>query len=150
MNDSSRASDSFRSLLARHEKLEQTRAAKERHLDTASVAAHLDDSRLASWMYERIVSLIDEFEASIPDNMQAGGRFVSSAAGYTFSIDDVDSWNPDLIMFYGTGPDGAKVQLLQHTSQLNLLLVAVPRTDDLSKPRRKIGFHPKQEEPLPH
>ena len=95
---------------------------------------------LAEWMYERIVKRIVEFEKSIPDDMQAGGRFVTSATGYTFSIDDVSFWNPDMIMFYGTGPDGAKVELLQHTSQLNLLLVAVPRRDDLSKPRRKIGF----------
>ena len=101
---------------------------------------------LAEWMYERIVKRIAEFEESIPDHMQAGGRFVSSAQGYTFSIDDVSYWNPDMIMFYGTGPDGAKVELLQHTSQLNLLLVAVPRRDDLSKPRRKIGFDPEESE----
>ncbi len=50
------------------------------------------------------------------------------------SIHDVGYWNPD----------GAKVELLQHTSQLNLLLVAVPRMDDLSKPRRKIGFATKE------
>lgn len=142
--------DFLRDFLNQQDLRVQRNAAKERNLNTAAVMGSIDDSQFASWMYERIVKLIEEFEASIPDNMQAGGRFVSSAAGYTFSIDDVDSWNPDLIMFYGTGPDGAKVQLLQHTSQLNLLLVAVPRTDDLSKPRRKIGFHPKQEEPLPH
>ena len=100
----------------------------------------LDEPYMAKWMHERIVKRIADFEESIPDNMQAGGRFVSSANGYTFTIDDIGYWNPDMIMFYGTGPDGAKVELLQHTSQLNLLLVAVPRTDDLSKPRRKIGF----------
>ena len=106
----------------------------------------VSNTHLADWMYERVVKKITEFEESIPDNMQAGGRFVSSANGYTFSIDDVGYWNPDMIVFYGTGPDGAKVELLQHTSQLNLLLVAVPRTDDLSKPRRKIGFAPEESE----
>lgn len=100
----------------------------------------LEDPHLAKWMYKRIVESIKEFEKSIPETMQAGGRFVSSPTGASFSIDDVDYWNPDMIRFYGTLPDGAKVQLLQHTSQLNLLLVAVPRRDDLSKPRRKIGF----------
>lgn len=108
-------------------------------LNTLSVQSP-DEPYLAKWMYERVVEQIARFEESIPDNMQAGGRFVSSANGYTFSIDDVSYWNPDMLMFYGTGPDGAKVELLQHTSQLNLLLVAVPRTDDLSKPRRRIGF----------
>lgn len=142
--------DFLRDFLNQQDLRVQRNAAKERNLNTAAVMGSIDDSQFASWMHKRIVKLINEFESSIPDDMQAGGRFVSSSTGYTFSIDDVDSWNPDLIMFYGTGPDGAKVQLLQHTSQLNLLLVAVPRTDDLSKPRRKIGFHPKQEEPLPH
>ncbi len=104
----------------------------------------LDEPTHAKWMYERIVKQINEFEESIPDNMQAGGRFVTSANGYTFCIDDVGYWNPNMIMFYGTGPDGAKIELLQHTSQLNLLLVAVPRMDDLSKPRRKIGFATKE------
>lgn len=103
-----------------------------------------DEPTHAKWMYERIVKQINEFEESIPDNMQAGGRFVTSANGYAFCIDDVGYWNPNMIMFYGTGPDGAKVELLQHTSQLSLLLVAVPRMDDLSKPRRKIGFATKE------
>ena len=105
----------------------------------------LRDHSLADWMYERLVKTIDEFESELPDNMQAGGRLVSFQ-NTTFSIDDVGYWNPDIIRFYGTLPDGSEVQLVQHTSQLNLLLVAVPRKDDLSKPRRKIGFEvPAQE-----
>ncbi|WP_294151755.1 DUF6173 family protein [uncultured Selenomonas sp.] len=105
-----------------------------------------NDARLASWMYERVVRHINRFESTLPDDMQAGGRFVSSSNGYTFNIDDVSYWNPDMIIFSGTGPDGEKVRLLQHTSQLNLLLVAVPRKDDLSKPRRKIGFQSPENE----
>ena len=34
--------------------------------------------------------------------------------------------------------------LLQHITQLNLLLVAAPRTDDTSRPRRTIGFRPEE------
>lgn len=98
------------------------------------------DHHLASWMYERVVEQINVFESTLPDDMQAGGRFVTSSDGLTFSIEDVSYWNPDMLIFYGTLPSGSKVQLLQHTSQLNLLLVAVPRTDDVSQPRRRIGF----------
>ena len=94
---------------------------------------------LASLLCKHIISRINEFEKDIPDNMQAGGRFVSTNDGFTFSIDDVGYSNPNLLVFYGHS-NGYKVRLLQHIMQLNLLLVAVPRTDDLSKPRRKIGF----------
>lgn len=93
----------------------------------------------AGWMYERLVKEITEFESGLPDNMQAGGRLVSFQ-NTTFSISNVSYWGPDIIIFYGILDTGAQVELLQHISQLNLLLVAVPRTDDLSKPRRKIGF----------
>lgn len=98
------------------------------------------DLNPAAWMHERIVEQINKFEEGLPDTMQAGGRLVSSSTGIAFSIDNVGYWGPDMIIFYGQGSNGEKLRLLQHTSQLNLLLVAVPRTDDTSKPRRKIGF----------
>lgn len=50
-----------------------------------------------------------------------------------------------MIVFYGELSDGSHVELVQHLSQLNLLLVAVKRTDDTDKPRRIIGFTTKDE-----
>lgn len=94
---------------------------------------------LASDMYRRIVALINNFESDMPDDMQAGGRLVS-AGNITFSIQDVGFWDPNMIVFYGELSDGSHVELVQHLSQLNLLLVAVKRTDDTDKPRRIIGF----------
>ena len=41
--------------------------------------------------------------------------------------------------FYGTDQTGAKVQLVQHVSQLNVLLRAMPKQADAPAPRR-IGF----------
>lgn len=99
---------------------------------------------LASDMYRRIVALINNFESDMPDDMQAGGRLVS-AGNITFSIQDVGFWDPNMIVFYGELSDGSHVELVQHLSQLNLLLVAVKRTDDTDKPRRIIGFTTKGE-----
>ena len=99
---------------------------------------------LASDMYRRIVALINNFESDMPDDMQAGGRLVS-AGNITFSIQDVGFWDPNMIVFYGELSDGSHVELVQHSSQLNLLLVAVKRTDDTDKPRRIIGFTTKDE-----
>ena len=44
-----------------------------------------------------------------------------------------------MIVFYGELEDGSRVELVQHLSQLNLLLVAVKRTNP-EEPRRVIGF----------
>lgn len=104
-----------------------------------------ESSYMASDMYQRIVALINDFEAGLPDHLQAGGRLVSSG-DITFSIQDIGFWDPNLIVFYGELSDGSSVELVQHLSQLNLLLVAVPRQDDPKTPRRVIGFTMKQEE----
>jgi hypothetical protein len=93
-------------------------------------------------MYKRVVLLINQFESELPDDMQAGGRLVTSG-NITFGIQDVGYWDPNMIVFYGELSDGSKVELVQHLSQLNLLLVAVPRMDDPTVPRRIIGFNTK-------
>lgn len=103
-----------------------------------------DTPYLASDMYKRVIALINNFEADMPEDMQAGGRLVS-AGNITFSIQDVGFWDPNMIVFYGELSDGSNVELVQHLSQLNLLLVAVKRTDDIDKPRRVIGFNTKNE-----
>ena len=91
----------------------------------------------AGWMYKRLVDTINDFEKNLSNDFQAGGRLISSQ-DIVFSIDNIGYWGPDMIIFYGTLSNGSQVELIQHISQLNLLLVAVPRTDDTSKPRRKI------------
>ena len=48
-------------------------------------------------------------------------------------------FDPDIVTFYGTDQTGAKVQLVQHVSQLNVLLRAMPKEQDAAEPRR-IGF----------
>jgi hypothetical protein len=96
----------------------------------------------AQTMYENIVERIQKFEENMPNDMQAGGKLVSGP-GTIFLINKVGYMDPDIILFSGLLPDsGATVELVQHISQLNLLLTALPRRDDTSKPRREIGFQP--------
>lgn len=95
----------------------------------------------ADWMHERLIEIIVDFELNLPGHMQAGGR-LASFQDTTFSIDNIRHFNPDIIIFEGTLPNQTRVELIQHTSQLNVLLVAVPLSDS-SAPRRKIGFAPR-------
>lgn len=100
----------------------------------------------AELMCERLAQIITDFEASLAPEKQAGAK-IANFGNRSFLIDKVGYSEPDLITLSGTLPDGSPVQLVQHITQLNLLLVVARRMDDTSKPRRKIGFESPGQEP---
>ena len=57
----------------------------------------------------------------------------------TLRIRGMGYFAPDLITFYGEDPSGRKTQLIQHVSQLNVMLVSSPKLDEAEEPNR-IGF----------
>ena len=91
----------------------------------------------ASWMHQRLVHQILEFEKKLGPDHEVGGRFVEGPGSETLHIANVASWGPDMILFMGELPDGRRFELMQHYSQVSMLLVAVPKMKD--QPRR-IGF----------
>ena len=91
----------------------------------------------AEWMHERIVRSIDDFEKKLDQDHEIGARLVNFGSNTTFHIEDVGYWGPDIIIFYGKAQDGNSVELLQHISQLSVLLVALKKVHE--EPRR-IGF----------
>jgi hypothetical protein len=54
-------------------------------------------------------------------------------------IEGVGYFDPDLLTFYGTDEEGFKTQLIQHVSQLSVMLRAVPKAEP-EEPARRIGF----------
>ena len=88
-------------------------------------------------MHERIVSTINDFEKELDSDHEVGARLVSFGSDVTFNIDDVGYWGPDMIIFHGVSADGKKVQLLQHVSQLSVLLVSAAKVHEKA---RRIGF----------
>lgn len=91
----------------------------------------------ARWMFERLATYIRQFESRLDEEHEIGARLVSFGANLTFHIEDMGYFGPDMIVFYGKNDKGEPVQLIQHTSQLNVLLVAVRKQE--AHPRR-IGF----------
>lgn len=102
------------------------------------VAPRPDDIAVnpAKWMYERLVRSVIAFEKKLDATREIGARLIQFAPGETIAIDDIGFWGPDLITFFGRNADGHPVELMQHISQVNMLLVALPVT---GKPKR-IGF----------
>ena len=91
----------------------------------------------ARWMFERLATYIKQFESTLDDEHEIGARLVSFGHNLTFHIEDMGYYGPDMIVFYGRNDSGEPVQLIQHTSQLSVLLVAVRKQAE--RPRR-IGF----------
>lgn len=90
----------------------------------------------AEWAYERLALYIQKFEETLDPNQEVGMGFAGSEAGM-LHIQGMGYFAPDIITFYGVGPQGTKTQLVQHVSQLNVMLKAAPKIHD--KPLR-IGF----------
>lgn len=87
--------------------------------------------------YKALVSYINEFQDELDDEHEVGARLVSFGNEVRFHIQDVGYTAPTLITFTGVMDNGDRVQLVQHVSQLSVLLVAVAKRED--KPYR-IGF----------
>jgi len=102
----------------------------------------------ARWMHQRLVHQILEFERRLGPGHEVGGRFVEGPNAEPLHISNLASWGPDMIIFMGEYADGRRFELIQHYSQVSVLLVAVPTTKD--EPRR-IGFELlKHVKDLPH
>ncbi|MBL8835782.1 MAG: hypothetical protein JNL66_06030 [Alphaproteobacteria bacterium] len=105
----------------------------------AAMAAPPDPSVAAEWTYKRLVAYIVQFERNLDADHEVAGRMVSFGTTVQFHIVDVGYWNPDIITFDGVDQSGNVMKLIQHVSQLNVLLIAARKLQPAAEPRR-IGF----------
>ena len=91
----------------------------------------------AEWMFDRLIRMIADYEKGLSEDEEIGGRLVGAPGEGSFHIDDIGFWGPDMIMFYGKNSHGRPVRLIQHYTQLSVLLTSMPKEKE--KPRR-IGF----------
>ncbi len=98
---------------------------------------HISQLNPAQWAYERIVEYIKDFEESLDHELEVGASLVSFSNLTVFHITDIGYYGPDIITFHGVNENDEKVQLIQHVSQLNLLLVGLTKKEEKA---RRIGF----------
>ena len=101
-------------------------------------ASHHPSLSPAEWAYERLTRQIAAFEAKLTDGEEVGGKVTNAPGDLIFQIEDLGWWGPDMIMFYGRNGEGRPVQLMQHYTQLNVLLSAMKKAHD--EPAKRIGF----------
>ncbi|KIN73764.1 DUF6173 family protein [Sulfitobacter guttiformis] len=92
----------------------------------------------AQWAYERTFLYLKKFEEGLDDNHEIAMGFAGTDAG-VLKIEGMGYFDPDVVTFYGADSSGAKMQLVQHVSQLNVLFRALQKPVAAEPPNR-IGF----------
>lgn len=90
--------------------------------------------------HDRLILYIRTFESQLDSSQEVAMGFAGDEAGI-LRIEGIGFFDPDILTFYGRDDGGAKTQLIQHVSQLSVMLRAVPRNDGAADPPRRIGFH---------
>ncbi len=93
----------------------------------------------AEWAYERLILYLKHFEEQLDKNHEVAMGFTGSSAG-VLRIEGVGYFDPDILTFYGKDETGTKMQLIQHVTQLNVVLRAVSKQTPDEEPARRIGF----------
>ena len=101
----------------------------------------------AEAFHRRLRAWISDFDRSLDDAHEVGIRLVSFGQTIVFHLETMGYWNPSLISFSGHTEDGNPVELIQHVSQISILLTRVPR-QDTSTPKMPIGFRSPSSESL--
>ena len=92
----------------------------------------------AEWAYERLILYIQNFEEQLDNEHEVAMAFTGGDAG-VLKIEGMGFFDPDIVTFYGSDLAGGKTQLVQHVSQLNVMLRALPKEVETEEPNR-IGF----------
>lgn len=92
----------------------------------------------AAWAYERLILYIQQFEETLDGDHEVAMGFAGGDAG-VLRIAGMGYFDPDILTFSGTDAQGGKTQLVQHVSQLSVILRAMPKEPQHAEPTR-IGF----------
>ena len=93
----------------------------------------------AQWAYERLILYIQNFEQQLDAKQEVAIAFTGGEAG-VLRIEGMGYFDPDIVTFYGSDAAGIKTQLIQHVSQLSVMLRALPKATAEEMPASRIGF----------
>lgn len=121
-----------------HADPQAAKTAKDKPLPDCVSEAPLEGKSPAEWAYERLVIYIQNFEEQLDNEHEIAVGFVGGDAG-VLRIEGLGFFDPDIVTFYGMDSDGTKTQLIQHVTQLSVMLRAIPK-EDTKIAAKRIGF----------
>tara|TARA_R110000787_G_scaffold20580_4_gene61085 strand:- start:7090 stop:7482 length:393 start_codon:yes stop_codon:yes gene_type:complete len=124
-------------MMAAQDNMIETIAREARQRRTVADAAARQLAQ-ASDAIEGLVSDIDYFEAQLNKDEEAQMIVIGGPAGTSIFPQGLSAIGADRIRYEGVDQDGCKVTVVQHVSQLNVMLKAVRVGEEKA---RRIGFH---------
>ncbi len=103
-----------------------------------TVTDKVDEKSAAQWAYERIILYIKKFEEQLDPQHEVAMGFTGGDVG-VLKIEGIGWFAPDILTFYGEDDEGSRTQLIQHVSQLSVMLRALPKAPE-EETARRIGF----------
>lgn len=89
-------------------------------------------------VFNELQAFIKEFEATLNPDEEVGAKLTSFGKEVTIHVRTITAATPCMLKFDGhIDGTGARVQLIQHVTQLNVLLLALPVKQDEKRP---VGF----------
>jgi len=102
------------------------------------VTGKVEEKSPAQWAYERVILYIKNFEEQLDTEHEVAMGFTGGDVG-VLKIEGIGWFAPDILTFYGEDEDGSRTQLIQHVSQLNVMLRALSKAPE-DETARRIGF----------
>ena len=93
---------------------------------------------MAEYAVDAIYEEIADFEATLDADHEVGMPIVGGPAGLCVHVREVYRFGTDKLVFVGIDADQNPVRLVQHLTQLNFLMLSVPK---LGETAARIGFH---------
>ncbi len=93
---------------------------------------------MAEYAVEAIYEEIADFEAKLDADHEIGMPVVGGPAGLCVHVREVYRYGTDKLVFVGIDSEQKPVRLIQHLSQLNVLMLAAPKIGPVAV---RIGFH---------
>jgi hypothetical protein len=113
-------------------------SAEQKPLPSALSRKPVSQKSPAEWAYERLILYIKNFEEQLDSEHEIAMGYTGSTTG-ALRIEGMGFFDPDLITFYGSDEAGTKTQLVQHVTQLNVMLRALPKKAP-ERAAMRIGF----------
>jgi len=121
-----------------HTDLAAPASSEQKPLPDAVKRKPVEQKSAAEWAYQRLILYIQNFEEQLDSDHEVAMGFTGGSAG-VMRIEGMGYFDPDIITFYGSQPDGSRTQMIQHVSQLNVMLEATRKQEGRKEPNR-IGF----------
>lgn len=86
---------------------------------------------------KKIAQHIAEFEQSLTKEQEAGVEIIGGLSNRSFRIEKYYNMNSDFIILEVIDGNGNKARLIQHVSQISIVLTALPK---VGSEARRIGF----------